>query len=166
MREVTLLLEDGPISLTVTREGEEYVVRSEAGEHRIRLDPLEPGVLRLTAGGRSLLVHLAGENGRWALHVDGYTLDYEVGQTPAAPRAESDRGSVPLRAPMPGEVTQVLVREGDAVEPGQALVIVEAMKMEHVVRAPRAGTVTAVRVRPGAQVDSGAIVAEIGPPSR
>ena len=172
MREVTLLLEDGPVPLTVTREGQEYIVRGGAREHRVRLDPLEPGVLRLTAGGRALLVHIAGENGRWALHVDGDTLDYEVGQTPAGAHGVSQDAAAPdrepagLSAPMPGEVTQVLVREGDAVSPGQALVIVEAMKMEHVVRAPRAGIVTAVRVRPGAQVDGGAIVAEIGPPLR
>jgi 3-methylcrotonyl-CoA carboxylase alpha subunit len=152
------------VSLSVTREGEECVVRTGAHEYRIRLDPLEPGVLRLTVGGRSLLAHIAGESGRWALHVDGRTLEYEVGPAGIDHRAGSGRESEGLGAPMPGTVTQVLVREGEAVSPGQPLVIVEAMKMEHVVRAPRAGTVTALGVRPGAQVESGAIVAEIGPP--
>ncbi len=156
------------MTLTVTREGEESVVRTGAREFRIRLDLLEPGVLRLTVGGRSLLAHIAGENGRWALHVDGHTVDYEVGpagggaDTPSV-RAGAGRKAEGLAAPMPGTVTQVLVHEGDSVSPGQPLVIVEAMKMEHVVRAPHAGTVTALRVRPGAQVESGAIVAEIDP---
>lgn len=171
MPEITLLLDGAQVPLTVTREGDESVVRTGGHEQRIHLDPLEPGVLLLTAGGRSFLVHIAGENGRWALHVDGQTLEYEVEQAGARGRAYSvsqnaartGQASEGLAAPMPGEVTQVLVREGDAVSTGQPLVIVEAMKMEHVVRAPRPGIIKALRVQPGAQVESGAIVADIGP---
>lgn len=164
MREITLVLDGRPVTLTVTREGEESVVLTGGHEHRIHLSPLEPGVLLLTVAGRTILVHVAGENGRWALHVDGQTLDYEVGQEGVGRPARTGQESEALAAPMPGAVTQVLVREGDAVSPGQPLVIVEAMKMEHVVRAPRAGTIKALRVRPGEQVENGAIVAEIGPP--
>ncbi len=188
MPEITLLLDGAPVPLTVTREGDESVVRAGGHEHRIRLDPLEPGVLLLTAGGRSFLVHIAGENGRWALHMGGQTLEYEVEQAgekawaraygvastgPAARArdavsqnaARTGPESEGLGAPMPGAVTHVLVHEGDAVSAGQPLVIVEAMKMEHVVRAPRAGVIKALRVQPGAQVEGGAIVAEIGPPA-
>jgi 3-methylcrotonyl-CoA carboxylase alpha subunit len=63
---------------------------------------------------------------------------------------------------MPGGVTQVLVRKGEEVTVGQPLVIVEAMKMEHVIRASRAGRITAVLVREGDQVDGGAVVVKIG----
>lgn len=164
MGEVTLLLDGRPVTLTVTHDGEESVVLTGGHKHRIHLSPLEPGVLLLTVAGRTVLVHVAGQNGRWALHVDGQTLEYEVGQEGSRRRAETGQESEALTAPMPGAVTQVLVREGDAVSPGQPLVIVEAMKMEHVVRAPRAGTIKALRVRPGEQVESGAIVAEIGSP--
>jgi hypothetical protein len=59
---------------------------------------------------------------------------------------------------MPGAVTHVLVREGDAVSPGQPLVIVETMKMEHVIRARRAGRVRALRVREEDQVEAGTVV--------
>jgi biotin carboxyl carrier protein len=62
---------------------------------------------------------------------------------------------------MPGTVTQVAVREGDSVAAGQAIAVVEAMKMEHVIRAPQAGRVVALRVRAGDQVNAGAIVAEL-----
>lgn len=62
---------------------------------------------------------------------------------------------------MPGAVTQVSAREGDTVAAGQAIVTIEAMKMEHVIRAPHAGRIVALRVRPGEQVEAGAVVAEL-----
>jgi biotin carboxyl carrier protein len=62
---------------------------------------------------------------------------------------------------MPGTVTQVLVRDGDQVAQGQPLVIVEAMKMEHVIRAPHATRIRIVRVSAGDQIEGGTIVAEI-----
>ena len=58
-------------------------------------------------------------------------------------------------APMPGQVVSVAVSEGDRVRPGDVLVVVEAMKMEHEVRAPGPGTVTAVRFAPGDRVEEG-----------
>jgi propionyl-CoA carboxylase alpha chain len=53
----------------------------------------------------------------------------------------------------------VLVAAGDSVEPGQPLVVLEAMKMEHTVAAPAAGVITELRVQAGQQVDSGAVLA-------
>jgi propionyl-CoA carboxylase alpha chain len=63
-----------------------------------------------------------------------------------------------LTAPMPGTVVRVDVSEGETVEQGQALVVLEAMKMEHSVRAPTSGAVSSVHVQPGQQVDSGAVL--------
>jgi 3-methylcrotonyl-CoA carboxylase alpha subunit len=60
-----------------------------------------------------------------------------------------------LTAPMPGSVVEVLVKEGEAVEPGRALMIIEAMKMEHTIVAPMAGRVARVRFSPGEQVKEG-----------
>jgi acetyl-CoA/propionyl-CoA carboxylase biotin carboxyl carrier protein len=53
---------------------------------------------------------------------------------------------------MPGTVTAVRVAVGDEVEAGQSLLVVEAMKMEHVISAPHAGTVTVLDVTPGTVV--------------
>jgi biotin carboxyl carrier protein len=56
---------------------------------------------------------------------------------------------------MPGKVIAILVSEGDAVEKGQGLVIVEAMKMENEVRSPIAGAVKEIRVKQGDTVEGG-----------
>jgi acetyl-CoA/propionyl-CoA carboxylase biotin carboxyl carrier protein len=61
-------------------------------------------------------------------------------------------GHGPIRSPMPGRVTAVLVAEGDHVSAGQAVAIVEAMKMEHTLRASADGVVTAVHARQGQSV--------------
>ena len=64
---------------------------------------------------------------------------------------------------MPGVVTRVMVSAGDAVEPGQALVAIEAMKMEHLIRSPRKGKVRAVHARTGEMVAGGAALVELEP---
>ena len=61
-----------------------------------------------------------------------------------------------LVAPMPGVIIEVRVESGQDVTAGQTLVVMEAMKMEHVISAPRDGTVTEVFVSTGEQVDNGA----------
>ena len=61
-------------------------------------------------------------------------------------------GPGPLTSPMPGTVLAVYVKPGDTVGPGQPLVVVEAMKMEHVIAAPAAGTVSEILVTAGDSV--------------
>jgi 3-methylcrotonyl-CoA carboxylase alpha subunit len=60
-----------------------------------------------------------------------------------------------LNAPMPGTITDILVKEGDTVERGAPLLILEAMKMEHTITAPGAGTIKAIRFVKGEQVREG-----------
>jgi biotin carboxyl carrier protein len=67
-------------------------------------------------------------------------------------------------APMPGKVLKVLVRDGDLVEAGQPLVVIEAMKMETTLVAESAATVKHVRVEEGQTVDHGAVLIELSPP--
>ena len=62
---------------------------------------------------------------------------------------------------MPGIVVSVAVQEGDSVEKGDSVVVLEAMKMENEIRATSAGTVTRVEVAPGDTVEAGAVLVEI-----
>jgi len=63
-----------------------------------------------------------------------------------------------LTRAMPGSIARVNVGVGDRVAPGDTLVVLEAMKMEHAVRAPHAGVVADVRAVAGQQVDTGAVL--------
>ncbi|KAB1986710.1 acetyl/propionyl/methylcrotonyl-CoA carboxylase subunit alpha [Streptomyces triticiradicis] len=72
-------------------------------------------------------------------------------------------GADSLTAPMPGTVTVVKVAVGDEVAAGQSLLVVEAMKMEHVISAPHAGTVSELDVTPGTTVAMDQVLAVITP---
>ena len=71
------------------------------------------------------------------------------------------QGRQNVSVPMPGKIIAVLVAEGDRVEKGQGLVIVEAMKMENEVRCPINGEVKEVRVKTGDAVEAGAVLAVV-----
>ena len=74
--------------------------------------------------------------------------------------AESDAGAS-LTAPMPGSVVKVLVEEGDEVEQGQLILVLEAMKTEHSVVAPHNGVVGSLPHGEGDSVSGGAVLVEL-----
>jgi biotin carboxyl carrier protein len=74
-------------------------------------------------------------------------------------RAGDDHGPKKIIAPMPGKVVRLLVREGDEVEPGAGVAVVEAMKMQNEIKSPKKGTVRKVLVSEGATVNAGAVLA-------
>ena len=80
---------------------------------------------------------------------------------PSADGAGGAAGDGAIRAPMPGKVTQLSVKAGDAVVKGQALLTLEAMKMEHALTAPFDGTVEAVNCELGGQVAEGATLVKL-----
>lgn len=164
-----------------------YLVRINGGDHevalgaegvthagreaRAHLEGVRPGtpVRLLTLDGKvhSLLARRHAEAGSYTLWLDGYR--YEVEALDERTRsirelsagAEKASGPAPLIAPMPGLVVRVSVAVGDAVAAGQALVSIEAMKMENELRSKSAGTVRVVRAVEGAAVEKGAILVEL-----
>ena len=86
------------------------------------------------------------------------------GSGEAPRRASAAAGASVVVAPMPGKVVRVLVSAGDRVEAGQALVVLEAMKMETMLRAEIAGTVSVIGAEPGVMVDAGVVLVELAPP--
>jgi 3-methylcrotonyl-CoA carboxylase alpha subunit len=76
----------------------------------------------------------------------------------------ADAPGASLTAPMPGTVVKVLVGEGDEVEEGQVLLVLEAMKMEQPVAAPHAGRIASLPYGEGTLVPGGAVLAEIEEP--
>lgn len=71
----------------------------------------------------------------------------------AAGGSVSEAGEFHLRSPMPGMVVSIPVEEGQAIEKGDVLLILESMKMQNELKAPRAGTVGRVRVKVGESVE-------------
>jgi biotin carboxyl carrier protein len=122
----------------------------------------QPGVYSVVCGSRSYEVKIVPAASGWAVDVAGRHFVLEVGdprESVRKPSAMGGNGPLRLVAPMPGKVVHILVNPGDRVEPGQGLVVVEAMKMQNEVKAPRSGNVTVLTVIEGATVAAGEVVA-------
>lgn len=106
-------------------------------------------------------VVVTGSDGTREVHVDGPAGSVSLREEPrfVDPAEQVRAGS--LVAPMPGTVVSVAVRAGDRVGQGQAMLVLEAMKMQHTVTAPTGGVVVELDVEPGAQVAAGAVLAVV-----
>jgi pyruvate carboxylase subunit B len=163
-----------------------YFVRVGESEHEVLLDgggvhvdgeavmahvlPVDGTPVQLAQIGdrvHRVMARRGASRGTYTLWVDGYRFEVEAldertrairdlsaSATPAA-------GPAPLIAPMPGLIVRVNAQVGDRVQPGQGVVVMEAMKMENELRAQAAGTVKTVLVAPGAAVEKGAVLLEL-----
>ncbi len=104
----------------------------------VRVAPA-PNGLRVYAGAREFSINIADPR-VWG------------GRRGGAQEAE---GRQEVLAPMPGKIVRVLVKQGDKVEAGQGLCVVEAMKMQNEIRSPKTGTVERLQVSEGQAVNSG-----------
>ena len=140
----------------VRPEGGTYRVVVDAKEHVVEALDLNDGMVLIVDGqrhrvavarnGQERLVGVAGEV---------YTFATESG---ASATNVATVAPPEVTAPMPGKVLQVLVRAGDRVEPGDGLLLLEAMKMESRLTAEAAGTVAEVRVTAGDMVVGGQVL--------
>ena len=71
----------------------------------------------------------------------------------AAGSGVTEGGEFSMKAPMPGLVVSILVADGDAVEKGQVLIILESMKMQNELKSPKAGTIHRIRIKQGETVE-------------
>lgn len=119
------------------------------------------GLYSLIVDGKSYQVHVerTDEGLRMVMWRHRYSVavltEREWRLKKVAPRQQQAGGEVTVKAPMPGLVKSVQVAEGDTVQAGDRLVVLEAMKMENDITAPGAGTVNKVHVAAGSTVDGG-----------
>lgn len=129
--------------------------------------PGTPTRLLLVDGRSHTLVARRGADGQWEIYLDGERFDVDVvDERTRAIREMTGQSAVeagprPIRAPMPGLVVRVSVAEGDRVEAGQSVAIVEAMKMENDLKAENDGVVARVLVEAGEPVEKGAVLVEL-----
>ena len=153
--------EELPVEYQFSRDGGLLVLRVQGQ------DLPSPALHGATAGDVDLEV--AGVRRRYRVHAragGATSVNTEIGQVDLlessrfpVPNSSPDPGS--LQSPLPGRVIRVLVEAGAIVKPGDPLLIVEAMKMEHEIVAPTGGAVTELRVEEGHQVETGTVVAVI-----
>ena len=145
------------------REYELEVVSTEPGQLRARIDGEDveiayslcgPGALKV---GSRMIRFATVEGGRQIAAAGCHVVVERVRRSAAGERVIPPE----VRPPMPAVVVKVLVSVGDAVQRGQALVVVSAMKMETTLVAPQDGTVTAIKAAEGDKVSPADILVSI-----
>ena len=151
---------DGHSAVVAVREGADgWTVAVDAGAELEASVELEGARARVRVGEAVAEWVFARDGARLLLAQGGAA--WAVGERAGGDRADASAEASPeLRSPMPGTVTVLSVVDGAEVAEGDAVAVVEAMKMEHVLRAPRAGRV-ALNVERGAQVRAGEVVAVV-----
>jgi 3-methylcrotonyl-CoA carboxylase alpha subunit len=118
------------------------------------------GELTYTVDGTTHTAFTANDGTTHFIAIDGDVFELKKPNVRHA-RRKQYHGEDRLTASMPGQVTKVLIAEGDSVQRGQPLVILEAMKMEIKIAAPRDGRVVKMLVKPGQIVDRGQALIEM-----
>jgi len=147
--------------IRVERSSEAYRVTVGDRTYEVAARSLGPFVRSLLVDGdQHETAVFRGKNGRYRIGWSGRTTEVDV-VDPLTHLAEEAHGAggrhgrQVVAAYMPGRVVSVAVEPGQAVEEGQSLVVLEAMKMQNEIQADRAGTVSKVHVAPGQAVEGG-----------
>ncbi len=119
-----------------------------------------PRGYQVTVNGRSYALRIEGNTA--IVNGKAYDVDLQPDTSEAVGEAAERAGTTPVIAPIPGKVLKVAVSPGQAVEEGDVIVVLEAMKMEMEVTADVGGTVTHVSINPGVQVIAGQTLAYLG----
>jgi biotin carboxyl carrier protein len=163
------------LTLEINGRSEEIEIQQGAPECRFQVgtdavrealvEISEPGVYAVLLDGRSYDVYVEpAPGGGLAVDLNGHHFEIAVRDPRAWSRnAAGHSGSAvqSILSPMPGKVVRVLVAAGDEVVMGQAIVVVEAMKMQNELKANRAGKVLALPAKEGATVAAGELLATI-----
>jgi 3-methylcrotonyl-CoA carboxylase alpha subunit len=131
------------------------------GRLELRIDRAEPTRLALRVAGAAVLADVIRDGEALHVFAGGHHQRF-VPVDPMARAGAEEAGEDRLCAPMPGKVIALHAAVGQAVARGQALMVIEAMKMEHTIIAPHDGVVEEVRYRVGDQVAEGATLIALG----
>lgn len=157
---------DGPVDIEITRDGRECRAVVDGREYSLNVSQPEPGMYLIKDGNS---VHEASvtrdASGAFSVQLRGR----EHAVTIVDPKrlrggggAGGDAsGKVEIKTAMPGKVVRVVVSIGDTVEKGDAVIVVEAMKMQNEMKAPKAGTIAEIRSAEGATVGAGDVLVVI-----
>ena len=166
-------------SLTGEGAGEAECRLDSASAVRVNWARISSGLYSILIGGRSYKARVGplpagraeggGSAGArpFSVRVGAETYRVEIYDPRSRRRGGSRAGSdgpEDISAPMPGKIVKLLVADGDQVEEGQGLLVMEAMKMQNELRSPRAGRVDRIYATEGAGVESGAPLVRLASP--
>ncbi|HSM78277.1 MAG TPA: biotin/lipoyl-containing protein [Bryobacteraceae bacterium] len=125
---------------------------------------VQPGIYSILQDGRSYEAQIVPDGDNWLVCLAGRTYEVEIYDPRDSRRgsgAKHREGRQSIKAPMPGKVIRTLVSQGDMVEAGQGIAVVEAMKMQNEMKSPKAGRVVELKAAAGDTVSAGSVLAVV-----
>lgn len=160
---ISLVYADTRIDAQVTQHGKgQFSVTHEGQTVRLGVTALGGTAVRIELPDRVATADLLIESARVSVFADGRSYSFDLIDPLAGADAEQEGGDT-IVAPMPGLVQAVLTQVGADVAKGDALLVLEAMKMEHTLTAPRDGVVAEISVAAGDQVTDGSLLLALEP---
>jgi biotin carboxyl carrier protein len=157
---VTVMVDGRPVPVELERRSDRWT----AASREASILEAEPGIYSVLLDGRSFEARIERTAEAWAVTIGGRRFEIEVvdpRRLIRGARGLGKEGRQRVTAPMPGRVVRVLVQQGEAVEAGQGIAVIEAMKMQNELKAPKAGRVASLSIREGAAVAAGDVLAEV-----
>lgn len=143
----------------------DFKFKIDGAEYTANVEEKEDGKLAVTVNGKAYEVEVPGHQAATTkvkpIKPAAAAPTAAAAPAPATPKKATGAGQA-VTAPLPGTITSIEVKEGDAVKAGQTIIVMEAMKMANNITAECDGTVKAILVQQGAQVQSGDALVEIG----
>jgi len=163
----TTLYSDGEeLTLEYNKDGDAYDIILNGKSQRAWIVATRDNAVTLIVGGKPLHAYIVRDGSRSLISIAG--LPYEFNHKPPKQSRTRQRsvggGFEPeILSPMPGKILEVKVAEGQTVEAGQTLILLEAMKMENALTAEGSAHVTKIHVSDGDLVELGQVLVELEP---
>jgi biotin carboxyl carrier protein len=155
-------IDDHNYEVEIKREGSRVSASIDGREYELEASEPESGVYLLKHENRVFEVYVSPDG---MVNVGGHQLEVKISDPKrlrgARGDAEHGDGTAEIKTAMPGKIVRILVGEGDEVEKGDGVIVVEAMKMQNEMKAPKAGVVKQIGVKEGDTVNAGDILATI-----
>lgn len=153
-------LDNQSLPLEINQLGPRVELQIQGEHYEADVIDVSPGRYSIVWGGKVFDVHVdALRNGEFHVSLRDRRIAVELIDPrklkSLRQRHADSSGEVSISSPMPGKIVRLLVAEGQAVEPGQGVVVVEAMKMQNELKAPRSGTIKSLNAHEGKTVNAG-----------
>lgn len=153
-------LDDQLRPLEVTEAGSRVTVIASGNSYEADVISISPGQYSILFAGKVFDVHVDNpREGEFQVAFRDHRVSLELidprKMKSLRHRHTDSEGEAAIVSPMPGKVVRLLVREGQTVEPGQGLIVIEAMKMQNEMKSPKAGVVKSVNTQEGKTVNAG-----------
>lgn len=142
-------------------QAEENLIRVSLGrrKYEVFVEFLNPDEILLNIDGKVHNVIVNTNATSYSVYLNGrsYKIEKKSALQILGPKVGKQK-KINVQTSMPGRIVKVLMKEGEAVEEGQAVLILEAMKMQNEIKSPRSGLLTKIGPHPGDSVETGALL--------